>query len=95
MRANVGVLQGDVIGPIGAQAGPCPARIEPLPLHHEFRNAADGLSDPSGLLRGELAGTDAVTLRIVAVKEPSHRHRRWRLGDVTLGVLPDQGPWAA
>jgi hypothetical protein len=36
-----------MIGPIGAQAGSIPARVEALALHHEFRNAADGLSDPA------------------------------------------------
>ena len=60
--ANVGVLQGDMIGPVGPPAWPSPARVKSLARHHEFGNAADGLSDPARFLRCELAGAAAVTL---------------------------------
>jgi hypothetical protein len=36
--------------------------MKSLTLHHEFGNAADGLSDPARFFRCELAGADAVTL---------------------------------
>jgi hypothetical protein len=59
-----------------------------LTLHHEIGNAADGLADPPCLLGGRLAGTDAVTLRIVAAKRLSHRQAAGVLDGVALGILP-------
>src|SRR5713101_8367454 len=50
VSANVSVLQGNMVGPIGAQAGSGPARVKSLTLHHELRNAADGRSDPACFL---------------------------------------------
>jgi hypothetical protein len=40
----------------------------------------------------ELAGADAVTLRVVAAKQPRHRHATSVLDGVALGILPDQAP---
>jgi hypothetical protein len=60
--ANVSVLQGDMIGPIGPPARPAPALVKALTLRHEFGNPADGLSDPARFLGCEFAGADAVTL---------------------------------
>jgi len=60
--ANAGVLQRDMIGPIGAPAKASPTLVKSLTLRHEFGNATDGLSDPARFFRRELAGAEAVTL---------------------------------
>lgn len=92
MGANVGVLQGDVIGPIGAQTWPASTRMEALALHHEFGNAADGLADPPCFLGGEFAGAKTVSLPLVAAIEPCHRHTVGVPNGVALRILPDQRP---
>jgi len=58
--ANVHILKGDMIRPVGAEAWAAAAWMKRLMLHHEFRDAADGLSDPARFLRCELARADAV-----------------------------------
>jgi hypothetical protein len=62
MFANVHIFKRDVIGPIGAPAWPAAARVKTLTLRHEFRNAADGPSDPARFVRCQLAGAKTVTL---------------------------------
>ena len=42
--ANVGVFQGDVIGPVGSPPWPSPARVKSLTLRHELGDAADSLT---------------------------------------------------
>src|SRR5882724_295803 len=59
---NVCVLQSDVVRPVGAPAWPSPTLVKTLTLRHEFRDAADGLSDPACFFGRELAGAKAVTL---------------------------------
>src|ERR1700686_4118460 len=90
--ANVGVLQGDMIGPVGSPAWPSPARGKALTRRHEPGDAAEGLSDPARLFRRELAGAKAVTLRVIPAKQPGHRHAVGVPDDVALRILPDQGP---
>src|SRR5450432_1515660 len=90
--ANVGVLQGDMIGPVGSPAWPSSARVKALTLRHELGDAADSLSDPARFFRRELAGAEAVTLRVVAAIQPGHGHTVGVLDGVALGILPDQGP---
>jgi hypothetical protein len=66
--------------------------MKALTLRHELGNTADGLSDPAGFLRCELADAKAVTLGIVAAKQPRHRHAVGVPDHVAIGILPDQGP---
>jgi hypothetical protein len=90
--ANVGVLQGNVVRPIGAQTGSAPTRIKALTLHHKLGNAGNGFADPPRFLCGEFAGAETVSLRLVAAIEPRHGHAAGVLDGVALGILPDQGP---
>jgi hypothetical protein len=66
--------------------------VKALTLRHEFENSADGLSDPARFSRREFAGAKTVALRIVAAKQPCHRHVIGVQHHVTLGILPDQSP---
>lgn len=90
--ADVHILKGDMIGPVGAEAWPAAARVKALTLRHEFWNAADGLSDPASFVRSEFAGAETVTLGIIAAEQPRHRHAVGVPDHVALRILPDQAP---
>src|SRR5579883_2193410 len=50
MLADIAVLQGHVIRPVGAPAWSAAARIKALPLHHEFGDARDRVAYPPRLI---------------------------------------------
>lgn len=66
--------------------------MKALPLHHEFRDARYGLSDPSSLVGRELGDAEAVALAVVVAIDPSQRHAIGIPHHVAFGILPDEDP---
>src|SRR6185437_12611621 len=63
-----------------------------LPRHQELGNARDGFADPARFIRRQLAHAKTVALCVVTTIKPCEGHAVGVPDDVTLRILPDQGP---
>lgn len=84
MLANILVLKGDMIGPIGMPVYATAARMKVLARHEEFRDPHDGLADPPRFIRCQLGHAKAVTLGVITTKNPRERDAVGIPHDVTL-----------